>query len=375
MKIVDNRASDIIAGYQHIRTAENTLQSKWRAPLLDVYAKQREIYKLETQKYQKQKLDFRHRLRLGIWLATSLLILGLLVLPGLLLINQLGEVPVLLVCFSPLLILGGLTGWAIIVVLWIWQRDQEKPVPPQNPLKTGVFYPLYPLWKEGLRGVLPGKKPDPSATGVFRFIARLQKLDLDSYLLYRIQQQSGEKVDIVVVGSKGVWVFKVKYLDGHIRWRDGTWMQIPVKQISIKSRKSDNRLLQPAFEEEWQLAANAVSNTIQEQAQGLIKEFPQIPRIRGGIVFTHPKGRYDIPPGCPFNWGVIPFWLDKFDTVPNLPGMDDFGINTVLDILLSRHQQIVQHINTRSMVAFANQIVLEAEDSLKMWVDTHYIEE
>jgi hypothetical protein len=175
MKIVDNRASDIIAGYQHIRTAENTLQSKWRAPLLDVYAKQREIYKLETQKYQKQKLDFRRRLRLGIWLATSLLILGLLVLPGLLLINQLGEVPVLLVCFSPLLILGGLTGWAIIVVLWIWQRDQEKPVPPQNPLKTGVFYPLYPLWKEGLRGVLPGKKPDPSATGVARSPILLQQ--------------------------------------------------------------------------------------------------------------------------------------------------------------------------------------------------------
>jgi hypothetical protein len=375
MNIVDNRVSNILAGYDQIRSAEVKLQSKWRASLTDVYAKERELFEYKLENFHQQRAEFRRRIRLGIWLASALFILGLLVLPGLILINQLGDVPGLLVCFSPLLILGGLTGWGIIVVLWFWQRDQVKPTPPRSPLEAGVFYPLYPLWREGLKGGLPNKKSDPTATGELRFLARLQKLDDTSFILYKTHQQQYEMVDIILVGEKGIWLFIVQFLDGLIRWRNGIWTHHPDKPKLFKRANAKRHISLPAFEKKWQNAAESVSQSIQGKAHDLTNEFPQIANVRGGIVFTHPKGRYDIPPGCPFNWGIIPFWLEKLDSISPLPGMDESGIITILDILLTKHQQHVLDFHPKSMVAYADQIILEAEESPRMWIETHQFEE
>ena len=146
MQIIDNQISDITEAFVRIQKAENELQSKWRKPLLAVYAQQWKDYENDLAQYNQQRSEFRRRLRWGIWMASILLLLGILVLPGLLLINEIGDFRGPLFCFSPLLILSGLTGWAIIVVLWIWQRDQQKPDPPQNPLKIDLFYPLLPLF-------------------------------------------------------------------------------------------------------------------------------------------------------------------------------------------------------------------------------------
>ena len=104
MHIIDNQNSDIVAGYKHIQAAENELKSKWREPLLSVYARQREIYEGDLKEYQDIRAEFNRRLRLGIWMSSALLLLGLLVLPALILINELGDFRGPLFCFSPLLI-------------------------------------------------------------------------------------------------------------------------------------------------------------------------------------------------------------------------------------------------------------------------------
>lgn len=367
--IIDNHVTDIISGYERVRAAENELQGKWRAPLLATYARQRAIYEEQLIEYNKRKDEFSRRLRLGVWMASALLILGLLVLPGLLLINELGDFRGPLFCFAPILILGGLTGWAIIVVLWIWQRDQEKPISPPDPLKSGVFQPLVDRWKEGLRGALPSKKPHPGATGEYQFIARLQTLNGQFSVLYGIQQRLGEDADVILIGPKGVWVFEVKYLRGLIRWRDGVWTQIQSSgRFNPRSKEKIREAEQP-YEVQWQRTADDVSETIRRHAPDLVTNYPHIIQIRGGIVFTHPKGRYDIPPGCPFNWGVIPFWLEKLRTVPDQPGMDDYGVMQILDALLSRHHQITDEKNPRSMVDYANSIVIETEEGIRRWIE------
>jgi len=167
MQIIDNNISDILPAYNQIQAAENNLLGKWRRPLLSVYARQRAAYEEQLLEYDRRHAEFNRRIRLAIWMSSALLLLGFLVLPGLILINQLGDFRGPLFCFSPLLILGGLTGWAIIVVLWIWQRDQEKPEPPTSPLKSDLIHPLISAWKAGLIGTLPNKKPHPGATGEY----------------------------------------------------------------------------------------------------------------------------------------------------------------------------------------------------------------
>ncbi len=370
MHIIDNHKSDIVAGYRRIQSAENELQSKWRKPLLSVYARQREVYERELMEYQNIRKEFNRRLRLGIWMSSALLLLGLLVLPGLLLINELGDFRGPLFCFSPLLILAGLTGWAIIVVLWIWQRDQVKPISPKNPLKSDLFIPLLPIWKGELHGALPRQKPHPGATGEYHFITRLQSIVDDSYILYRLNLTPGEYVDIVLVGPKGVWVFKVLYLKGLIRWRDGEWSQIQSsRRLGRKSSPSVNQVVQP-FDHQWQTTADIVAETLRIHAPTFSTKSPDVTAIRGGLVFTHPKGRYDIPPGTPFNWGIVSFWLEKLKTVPDLVSFDEFAAMEVINALLSRHQATAKLQNLKSMNAYANAIVLDSESRIQSWISS-----
>ncbi|UCD42643.1 MAG: NERD domain-containing protein [Chloroflexota bacterium] len=368
MHIIDNLKSEIIAGYDKIQSAENNLQSEWRDPLLSVYARQREYYEHELQQYQEIRAQFNRRLRLGIWMSSALLLLGLLVLPGLILINELGDFRGPLFCFAPLLILGGLTGWAIIVVLWIWQRDQVKPTPPQNPLKTDLFVPLIPTWKEALHGELPKKKPHPGATGEYHFITRLLTLTDDSLILYRLNLKPGEFVDVVLIGPKGIWVFDILFLKGLIRWRDGKWSQIQSsRRLSRKSPSTIEQVVQP-FEQHWQTNADLVSEILRVHAPVFSAKSLEANTIRGGLVFTHPKGRYDIPPGCPFNWGIVSFWLDKLNSVPNQEYIDEYAMMEILNALLTRHQRLSNVQNLSSMYDYANSIISNSESRIQSWI-------
>jgi hypothetical protein len=368
MQIIDNQKSDIVAGYNQIQTADHELHRKWRGPLLSVYARQHENYEKDLNEYKNIRAEFNQRLRLGIWMSSALLLLGLLVLPALILINELGDFRGPLFCFSPLLILGGLTGWAIIVVLWIWQRDQVKPTPPNNPLKTDLFEPLFPKWENALYGDLPKKKPHPGATGEYHFITRLLSLADDSSILYRLQLLPGEYIDLVLVGKKGIWVFDIKFLKGLIRWRDGKWTQIQSsRRLSRRSHSMEDTGKQP-YDQQWQNAADIVSETIRLHAPKFAANSPDAATIRGGLVFTHPKGRYDIPPGCPFNWGIVSFWLDKLNTVPNHEDIDQFSEMEVLDALLTRHQLTEQIQNPDSMLGYANSIISDSEGRIQSWI-------
>lgn len=368
MHIIDNQLSDIIAGYIQVQAVENDLHGKWREPLLSVYARQREDYENELREYQNNRSEFNRRLRLGIWMSSALLLLGLLILPGLILINELGDFRGPLFCFSPLLILGGVTGWAIIVVLWIWHRDQVKPSAPQNPLKTDLFIPLLPIWKNALNGELPRKKPHPGATGEYHFISRCQTIADDSYILYRLQLIPGDYIDMVLVGPKGIWVFDIKYLKGLIRWRDSKWSQIQSSRRLGRRSDSSVDLVEQPYELHWKEAADVVSETIQLHAPDYAARSPDATAIRGGIVFTHPKGRYDIPPGSPFNWGIVSFWLDKLITVPNQEYIDEYSVMEVIDALLTRHQQNVNLQNLHSMVGYANSLISESEGRIRSWI-------
>ena len=369
MILVDNQLNDLVAGYERILQAEVELLRRWRGPLLAAYARRRAAYESELAEHNRVITEFLSRLRLGIWLSSALLALGILIFPALLLIGELGDLRSPLLCFAPLLILGGLTGFGIIVVLWFWHRDRVKPDPPLHPFKSSLVGPLLPLWLEGIRGQLPAEKAYEGAPGEYHFIARLQILDPSSFVIYRLQQQPGDDIDVTIVGPRGVWVFEVKYLKGTIRWRDGVWTQrktyhrrsgLPVTEIKDTGE---------AYDQQWRRMADAVEETIQRRAIGTIERLPKVARVRGGLVFTHPQGKYDIPPGCPFNWGVIPFWLETLRSVPELPGIDERAIFEVLAALLSRHQEITGGLTTRSMSDYAAQVTLQAEQRIQAWIE------
>jgi hypothetical protein len=368
MQIIDKQVSDILEAYLQLQKAEIDLQTKWRKPLLSIYAQQHKIFEEQLEQNRNQRSEFRRRLRLGVWMASILLLLGFLVLPGLILINELGDFSGPLFCFSPLLILGGLTGWAIIIILWIWQRDRDTPQPPDNPLKSDLFYPLVPAWKDRLIGSLPDKKPSQETTGEYHFIARLLSLTDSSYILFNMQLIRGEKVDIILVGQKGIWVFEVAYIKGLIRWENGEWTITQINRRLARRNQYHVQKIDPGFDVKWQHAADHISKILQPVTISTATNRKEALKIRGGLVFSHPQGRYDIPPGSPFNWGVVPFWLEKLGTYPDADGMNENVIFDTVDKLLKQHHRIAGINQPRSMIVEANQVLENANHRILEWI-------
>lgn len=371
MRLVDNQISEIVQAFLLIQKSEHELQSKWRPPLLEVYAQQRDKYNIELNLFNQQRTEFKRRLKWGIWMSSILLALGVLVLPGLILMNELGNFRGTLFCFSPLLILSGLTGWAIIVVLWIWQRDQTKPHPPENPLKIGLTQPLIPLWKEGLIGALPKKKPSPEASGEYHFITRLLTLEDNSYILYGLQLPKDTNTDIILIGSKGIWVFEVIFEEGLIRWQNGNWSIINSNRRLAARNQYQIKNVNPPYDAAWRRTSDIVSEIFKQNADMPGNLPKQALEIRGGLVFSHPKGRYDIPPGCSFNWGIVPFWIEKYQSLSTIEGMDDFVIFKIMDMMLSRHIEIAEVHNPRSMMIYANELIKTSERDIQNWISTN----
>jgi hypothetical protein len=112
MILIDKGITDLTSGYDRISQAENMLRRRWRQALLQAYSRRRQIYDEELFAYLKRNNEFRKRFRIGIWLASSLLILGAVAFPALILLGEIGRLRGPLLCFSPILILAGLNGWA-----------------------------------------------------------------------------------------------------------------------------------------------------------------------------------------------------------------------------------------------------------------------
>jgi hypothetical protein len=188
-----------------------------------------------------------------------------------------------------------------------------------------------------------------------------------------LQQQPGNDIDITIVGPLGIWVFEVKYLKGIVRWRDGWWSQRKTYRGRSGMPVTEIREAEEAYDQQWQRMADSVVATLRRHAPDLIERIPKIVRIRGGLVFTHPQGKYDIPPGSPFNWGIIPFWIEKLRTVPPVNEIDEKSIYQVLDVLLERHAEVSELNAQHSMLQYAEDLILKAGEKIRLI--THDTEE
>ena len=184
------------------------------------------------------------------------------------------------------------------------------------------------------------------------------------YVLNALQQEHGDDVDVIVLGAKGIWVFAVKNWDGRVSWRDGEWLH---ERFEPK-RDTWIRLEEQQPDQPWQRMASEVSKTLSMQVPDLVKRCPAIEQIKGGVVFTHPKTIYDVPPTCSSRWGVMDSWDQEIISAPIIHGLDDRSVFSLLDVLLERHHEINSDVATISMSAFATRIVRQAEKRLSGWM-------
>jgi len=357
MILVDTRLTDLVSGYDRVREA--ALQSKWRPRLLRAYAHRREAYEVERSQHRRKMTNLKPRLATGSVVAAVMFLAGLL-LRG----SQ--------EWLASLLMLMGVVGGGLLGTIWLWKAIISSPKPPQHPLreplKSKLFPPLLPPWREGLRGQLPTRAPYEGFTGENDFVESLQRLQGDSScIIYRLRQRLGDDVDVTVVGPKGVWVFEVKYWSGRTSWHDGGWSHEKSYYQRGGNLVTESLEIGQPPDQQWQRMADDVAETLHRRVPWLSAFPPALIRIKGGLVFTHPDASYDIAPGCPCTWGTIDFWIRRLASAPVIAGMNEYVILHILDALLARHRQVSGNGMTMPMDTYAAQLIQNSEARLEEW--------
>ena len=185
----------------------------------------------------------------------------------------------------------------------------------------GIYPDLRIAWMEGLCGDLEDEVPDypeyfdknekdHGAQGERLFIHRLQEIfDDQSYVLARVMLRPKEDVDVIVIGSKGIWVFEVKHWSGEIYWDDQGWRRVQTyyKRGGVEVTKQPE--IRESPDQQWIRAAAQVRERLQDQASEILERYPTLERIRGGIVFTKEDAILKISPSRPVYWGKHNFWI------------------------------------------------------------------
>jgi hypothetical protein len=357
MFIVDKRVSHVLEGYDRICSANRRLKSEWRTRLLAAYARRRAVYDaaLAAQRAERGRRAPR---AVPIILGGVALLLGGLVAAG--------SMP-----WLGLLLM--LAGSALIVPfgLWLWRAGVPavRPAHPlREPWKSRLFPALLPKWRQGLRGTLPREHAYHGAAGEYALVRALEGLrGKDGYILYRLQQNWGDDIDVAIVGLSGVWVFEVKYWSGTVAWQ-GKWSRERSYYATGGRLVTEHPPVDQAPDEQWRRMADDVAETLRRRARKLVARRPGLLQVRGGIAFTHPEATYKIAPGLPCAWSNVSGWRQRAAKARPVDSLTERDLLAVLDTLLARHREVSDDQVHFSMDTYAADLSRECEERLAAWV-------
>jgi len=359
--LIDKRVTDLLAGFERIREVDVHLLKQWRHALLVAYARQREQYAADYRDYRRHIKDRSKTAFRGIGLCLILIIIGVI----------LGKSAL---CFSALSMLCGSVVIGVLLLSLAWKALKDKPKPPPHPLhlplKRQLLPELYSEWLTYLTGKFTGDQTKYGTVGERALVQALERtVGNRAFILNNLQQRHGNDVDVVVVGSKGIWVFEVKYWSGTITWRNGEWSREQSYHESGGQLVTKSVDVGEPPEEQWARMAQDVAETLRRRDRLLVGGFPSLLDIKGGVTFTHPSATYRIPRDTPFRWGDINGWKRDLSQAPFIPGMNQHVALRVIDTLLKRHREISDDKTTRSMDDVIDQLVQQTEGRLRAWIN------
>ena len=179
---------------------------------------------------------------------------------------------------------------------------------------------------------------------------------MPGYIFYRIQQERGDDLDVVLVWPAGLYVFEVKNWMGTVAWREGAW-----RHLGLNGQPAD--VGEPP-DQQWQRMADDLVETLLRRAPELLERLPALGKPRGGLVFTHPLARYEIAADAPFRWGTPAAWMTHLLKARPSAGLSERDQMAILDALLARHQQISGGPDSRSLDLHAQHLIAAVEASL-----------
>jgi hypothetical protein len=374
MKLIDKSIFEIVAGYDDVLQAETQLRAQWRPRLLAAYAQRKEHTGQEEGTPKRKQLLFLASVLFGVLfllVGTGLACRGILHPRE----NLLGYC-----CGGPLLALLGVLIFGAAGFSRRGTRNQSTGRVPLHPLRSGIFPDLRTSWMAGLEGELKTEvsdhpdhrnksEKDYGAQGERAFIQRLMEVCCETdFVIARSMQRPKEDVDLILIGDKGIWVFEVKHWSGEIYWDDRGWQrkQTYYERGGVEVTKQPEVSEPP--DEQWIRAAAEVSRTLQSQAAEVLELYPELEKVRGGIVFTHEDAVFKFQPGRPTFWGPLNFWIKTLQEIELKVDLDTRSRLQIVDALLDRHHEFAPAGKQRSMRTYAKGVVQETEKQLEAWV-------
>jgi hypothetical protein len=324
MILLDNHLTDLVRGYDRISQADLRLQTGWRQHLLQKYASRRDKHTSAFGAYIEKIGVLNPQLTILAFIPLAMLIGGLVITIVGAVLNVYAGAELTWSIGGVSLIIAGALGIGLPTLLWLWQVKLAKPAAPTHPLREDLLARLTPQWREKLHGALPVATLDHRDAGARIFVEHLQSLSADSmYILCGLRQTRDEEIDAMVLGARGIWVFAIG--------RDAT----RAEQLN----------------QQWQRMADAVAQTLAARAPDLVKRFPTLEPIKGGVVLTDSK-----------------VWDQEITSAPIIPGLDDRAIFGLIDALLEQHHASGGDAATISMSAHATKMIRQAEARLREWM-------
>ncbi|HMB22515.1 MAG: nuclease-related domain-containing protein [Chloroflexota bacterium] len=374
--LIDLFVSDLIAGYKELKTAREALIQKWRFELLRAYTRQREHYTAQLARQEGRKERYQRALpfigaalflvcAVGSWLTFR---------------------SVELACLGMFLMLG--SGVGALLTLVPSTLFARTPLPPENPvtrtsndedespLRQRLFPKLLPLWREEMRLRIPSEEEAEQIAaetgkwgliGEFELVRALERIiSSDTYILHGMQPKPGDDLDVAVIGPKGFWYFEVKHWNAQFVWQAGVWQ---IWQFDYETQAPRPVELKETPDAQWTRMREEVLAHLKASAPNLLKKFPVLGNIHGGIVFSNPHATTEIDRSAPFRYGTVEQWVAVYQAAPRLKDMSPGRTLQLLELLLKRHQSFHPDVQPRSMKAALGKVIAEVEAGIQQWID------
>ena len=269
---------------------------------------------------------------------------------------------------------------ALFAHYWVFIAQSAAPEEIQYPLSKSLRSKLFPntllVWKKRMKAPIPNEETATlraertkiyGLTGEYRFLRAVEK-DLPSrfFILHNLQQNYGDDLDVVVVSPRGIWLFEIKYWSGEIRWKNGQWYRRKNGEIEMKPTDQ-------APCAQWLRMRDEILKTIRYNGSDLMRSYPTLENIGGGIVFTHEDATYDIPSDIPVPIGDISGWIGLLGRLPKKNILTPREVLQVTELLLTRHQEINKELSLVSADGLAVRLIKSVENEVEKWIKSDTI--
>jgi hypothetical protein len=262
MRLIDNKWIDLSLGFQAVQALQSRLESEF----------DRAVEVGHKQKYQRELTEWQKKRRVFFALLA------------------LAPLPVIALCITAYYFreVACVLAWWLVTVLAVfvtliaagWSYIQQMINGQPVPQRAHVAASLAEQWWDSISPKTLSTKTH-SDHGEVDFLTILSRSLSDEWLgVYKMFPPDPDlpQSDILLVGSSGIWLFKVIYWSGRIIKQDGIWKQVHKKQ--------GETIFDKAPDEQWTLQRDEILRSVQLRMPHLALTADM---LQGGLVFPHPK--------------------------------------------------------------------------------------